>query len=55
MLRLASEGNTNDAIGSKLFISPDTVRSHMRHAMEKLEADSRTEAVAKALRQHLIQ
>ena len=54
-LRLASEGNTNDAIGSKLFISPDTVRSHMRHAMEKLEADSRTEAVAKALRQHLIQ
>ena len=55
VLRLASEGNTNDAIGSKLFISPDTVRSHMRHAMEKLEADSRTEAVAKALRQHLIQ
>ena len=55
VLRLASEGLTNDDIGARLYLSPDTVRSHMRHAMEKLEADTRTEAVAKALRQHLIQ
>lgn len=55
VLRLASDGLTNDEIGAKLFLSPDTVRSHMRHAMDKLEADSRTQAVATALRAHLIQ
>lgn len=55
VLRIASEGLTNEQIGERLFLSPDTVRSHMRHAMSKLEADSRTEAVATALRRHIIQ
>jgi DNA-binding NarL/FixJ family response regulator len=55
VLRSASEGLTNEEIGERLFLSPDTVRSHMRHAMSKLEADSRTEAVATALRRHIIQ
>jgi DNA-binding NarL/FixJ family response regulator len=30
------------------------VRSHVKKAMEKLEADTRTQAVANALRQSLI-
>lgn len=54
VLRLLADGNSNEEIGKQLFISPETVRTHIRKAMEKLDADTRTEAVAKALRQSLI-
>jgi DNA-binding NarL/FixJ family response regulator len=54
VLRLLADGLTNEAVGKRLFISPDTVRAHLRKAMAKLEADTRTEAVATALRQSLI-
>ena len=54
VLRLLEDGNNNEAVGKKLFIAPDTVRTHVRKAMRKLEADTRTQAVAKALRQSLI-
>ena len=54
VLRLLADGGSNDAIGATLFISPETVRTHVRKAMRKLVADTRTEAVAKALRQSLI-
>jgi len=54
VLRLLADGLSNDEIGKRLFISPETVRTHVRKAMAKLEADTRTQAVAKALRQSLI-
>jgi DNA-binding NarL/FixJ family response regulator len=54
VLRLLADGQSNEEIGKQLFISPETVRTHVRKAMAKLEADTRTEAVAKALRQRLI-
>jgi DNA-binding NarL/FixJ family response regulator len=54
VLRLLADGNSNEEIGKKLFISPETVRTHVRKAMGKLDADTRTQAVAKALRQSLI-
>jgi RNA polymerase sigma factor (sigma-70 family) len=54
VLRLLAEGLSNDEIGKRLFISGETVRTHIRKAMDKLDADTRTQAVAKALRQHLI-
>ncbi len=54
VLRLLADGNSNEQVGKELFISPETVRTHVRKAMRKLEADTRTEAVAKALRQQLI-
>ena len=54
VLRLLADGQSNEEIGKQLFISPETVRTHVRKAMDKLEADTRTEAVAKALRQRLI-
>jgi DNA-binding NarL/FixJ family response regulator len=54
VLRLLSDGNSNEEIGKALFISPETVRTHVRKAMDKLDADTRTQAVAKALRQSLI-
>jgi DNA-binding NarL/FixJ family response regulator len=54
VLRLLSDGLSNEEIGKRLFISPETVRTHVRKAMRKLEADTRTQAVATALRQSLI-
>lgn len=54
VLRLLADGLSNEEIGRKLFISPETVRTHVRKAMAKLEADTRTQAVATALRQSLI-
>lgn len=54
VLRLLADGMTNEEIGKTLFISPETVRTHVRKAMAKLDADTRTQAVATALRQSLI-
>jgi DNA-binding NarL/FixJ family response regulator len=54
VLRLLADGLSNEEIGKRLFISPETVRTHVRKAMNKLDADTRTQAVAKALRQSLI-
>ena len=54
VLRLLADGRTNEEIGRELFISPETVRTHLRKAMAKLDADTRTQAVATALRQSLI-
>jgi DNA-binding CsgD family transcriptional regulator len=44
----------NEQVGRHLSISPLTVQTHVNHAMAKLEADTRTQAVATALRQSLI-
>jgi DNA-binding NarL/FixJ family response regulator len=54
VLRLLADGFANQEIGRQLFISPETVRTHIRKAMTKLEAETRTQAVAKALRLSLI-
>ncbi len=54
VLRLLADGHSNEEIGKRLFISPETVRTHVRKTMEKLDADTRTQAVAIALRQSLI-
>jgi DNA-binding NarL/FixJ family response regulator len=53
-LRLLADGLSNEEIGKQLFISPETVRTHIRKAMAKLDADTRTQAVATALRESLI-
>lgn len=54
VLRLLADGMSNEEIGQRLFISAETVRTHVRKAMAKLDADTRTQAVATALRQSLI-
>ena len=54
ILRLLADGMRNEQVALELSISPLTVRTHVKKAMEKLEADTRTEAVATALRQSLI-
>jgi DNA-binding NarL/FixJ family response regulator len=54
VLRLLADGLRNEQVAVSLSISPLTVRSHVRKAMEKLDADTRTQAVATALRESLI-
>jgi DNA-binding NarL/FixJ family response regulator len=54
VLRLLADGLSNEEIGRRLYISAETVRTHVRKAMDKLDADTRTQAVAKAIRQSLI-
>ena len=54
ILRLLADGMRNEDVGRQLSISPLTVRTHVKNAMEKLEADTRTQAVATALRRSLI-
>jgi two-component system nitrate/nitrite response regulator NarL len=49
--RLAA-GDRNEEIGRRLFISVETVRTHVRRVFAKLGAHSRTEAVAIAQQRH---
>ena len=55
VLQLLAFGHTNKDIADQLFISPDTVKTHLEHIFEKLGASDRTAAVAEALRRHLIE
>ncbi len=49
VLRLAAKGFTNKAIGVQLRISDRTVQGHLAHIFAKLQANSRTEAVMRAV------
>jgi len=49
ILTLLARGLTGGEIARRLVLSPETVRTHVRNAMGKLEARTRTEAVVKAL------
>lgn len=48
VMRLVAGGLSNRAIGDTLFISEETVKTHLRRIFEKLEVSSRTQAVHKA-------
>ena len=54
ILQLLADGMSNVDVADKLFISQETVKSHVRHILAKLEADTRTQAVAIALREAMI-
>jgi DNA-binding NarL/FixJ family response regulator len=54
VLRMLADGMRNEQVARELGISPFTVRTHVKKAMDKLEADTRTEAVARAMRASLI-
>lgn len=55
VLQMAADGLTNRAIGGRLGISDRTVQGHLANVFGKLQANSRTEAVTKALKLGLIQ
>ena len=54
ILASITEGLTNGAIADRLGISEDGVKRHVNAIMAKLGADSRAEAVAIALKKHLL-
>lgn len=54
VLNLIVEGCTNSEIARRLFISHDTVKTHIRHIMEKLAVNDRTQAAVKAIRRGLL-
>jgi DNA-binding NarL/FixJ family response regulator len=50
ILRLLGDGLRNEEIAKGLYLSTETVRTHLNKAMRKLDARTRTEAVVTALR-----
>jgi PAS domain S-box-containing protein len=54
VLRMLSDGTSTQEIAETLFISLATTRNHIQHILQKLEVHSKLEAVATALRTHLI-
>jgi DNA-binding NarL/FixJ family response regulator len=54
LLKLLSDGYSYQAAAGQLNISINTVRNYIRSIYEKLHVNSKSEAVSKALRQHLI-
>lgn len=54
VLRCLSRGQTTTQISGTLFISENTVKTHIRHILEKMEVNNRAEAVAKAAQLDLI-
>lgn len=55
VLACLADGLTTSQIASRLFISENTVKTHVRHILEKLDASNRTEAVSKAIQLGMIQ
>jgi DNA-binding NarL/FixJ family response regulator len=48
VLRLMAQGQTNTAIGHRLHLSVNTVKTHVQHLLRKLDAPDRAAAVARA-------
>lgn len=55
ILEMLAKGLTNKQIGTGLSISDNTVRNHVNSIMEKMEVCDRTEAVAVAIQQGILQ
>lgn len=54
VLRYVAEGLTNGEIGTRLGLTEDTIKTHMRRAMKKLGARSRAHVVVIAIRRGII-
>ena len=54
VLKCLAKGMTSAQIASELFISENTVKTHVRHILEKLEAANRAEAVSRAIQLGII-
>jgi NarL family two-component system response regulator LiaR len=50
ILALLAQGRRNDDIATELFISPQTVQTHVRNILAKLRVHSKLEAVAFAVK-----
>jgi DNA-binding NarL/FixJ family response regulator len=54
IMDLLAQGLTGEQVAEKLFLSPETIKTHIRNAMNKLEAHTRVHAIAIALREGFI-
>ncbi len=54
VLSLMVTGLNNTEIAAELSVSPSTIKSHVSHILAKFDVTSRTEAVAMAVRHHLV-
>ena len=54
ILQNLSKGNSYKMIAADLFISIDTVRTHIKRIYEKLQVHSQTEAIAKAMNEKIL-
>ncbi|MDS3860219.1 response regulator transcription factor [Thermosynechococcaceae cyanobacterium BACA0444] len=54
VLQLMVEGLSNPEIADKLFLSPNTIKTHVRGIMNKLSVDDRVQAAVVALRTGLV-
>jgi len=54
VLCLLVDGLSNQEMANRLYLSAETVKTHMRHLMEKLRVSDRTQAAVKAVRQGLV-
>jgi DNA-binding NarL/FixJ family response regulator len=54
IMDLLAQGLTGEDVAAQLFLSSETVKTHIRNAMAKLEAHTRVHAVAIALREGFI-
>jgi DNA-binding NarL/FixJ family response regulator len=55
IVEMLADGNGNREIARALSISEETIKTHLRRIYDKLGASDRAQAVAIALRQHLIE
>ena len=54
VLRLVAKGNANKAIAAQLSLTEETVKSHIRNILSKLQANDRTHAVAIAVKRGIV-
>lgn len=54
VLALLIEGMSNQEMARKLKLSPETIKTHMKHLMEKLGVSDRTQAAVKAMKEGLL-
>ena len=54
IMDLLAQGLTGEQVAERLFLSPETIKTHIRNAMSKLEANTRVHAIAIALRDGFI-
>jgi two-component system, NarL family, response regulator LiaR len=54
VLELLAQGLSNNEIAERLFVSGQTVKTHVRHIMEKMSVSDRTQAAVRAIKRGLV-
>lgn len=54
VLSLLADGHSNQEIAERLYVSANTVKTHLAHLYDKLQVSRRTQAIRKAKSLHLI-